>query len=111
MPKSQGLKHDFVLKTCHWRDDFVSILQALVRELQQRVEFGVAVPSTGEVADAASSERINVTLPRGVMDDLKRHALAEGRSCGNLASYLIEDGLRHHAVISQAADLTPKEHR
>ena len=111
MPNSQGLRHGFVLKTCHRRDDPVSILQALVRELQQRVEFGVAVPSTGEVADAASSERINVTLPRGVMDDLKRHALAEGRSCGNLASYLIEDGLRHHAVISQAADLPPKEHR
>ena len=111
MPNNQTLRHGTVTMTCRWRDDFVSILKALVRELQQRVEFGVAVPSTGEVADAASSDRINVTLPRGVMDDLKRHALAEGRSCGNLASYLIEDGLRHHAVISQPADLPPKEHR
>ena len=87
----------------------MSILQALVRELQQRVESGVVVPSTGEVAEAASSERINVTLPRGVMDDLKRHALAEGRSCGNLASYLIEDGLRRHPVISQSLDHSSAE--
>ncbi len=87
----------------------VSILQALVRELQQRMESVVVVPSTGEVAEAASSERINVTLPRGVMDDLKRHALAEGRSCGNLASYLIEDGLRRHAVISPSVDLSSAE--
>gem|GEM_PF-711749 len=55
-----------------------------------------AAPSTAAVADAAGSERINVTLPRGVMDDLKRHALAEGRSCGNLAAYLLEEALRRH---------------
>ena len=52
------------------------------------------------VADAASSERINVTLPRGVMDDLKRHALEEGRSCGNLAAFLVEDALRRHRPLS-----------
>ena len=82
----------------------VSILQQLRLELQQRFEQGSPLISTGEVADAASSERINVTLPRGVMDDLKRHALHEGRSCGNLASFLIEDGLRRHAVISRVPD-------
>ena len=76
------------------------ILQDLLRELQSRLEDSAPAPSTGEVADAASSERINVTLPRGVMDDLKRHALAEGRSCGNLASFLIEDGLRKNTVIN-----------
>ena len=48
------------------------------------------------MADASSSERINVTLPRGVMDELKRHALEEGRSCGNLAAYLVEEALRRH---------------
>ena len=75
------------------------ILQDLVLELQQRL--GEAPPAppappTAAVADAASSERINVTLPRGVMDDLKRHALEEGRSCGNLAAYLLEEALRRH---------------
>ena len=89
----------------------MSILQDLVRELQQRVEMGSVVPSTGEVAEAASSERINVTLPRGVMDELKRHALAEGRSCGNLASFLIEDGLRRHAPVTQLNDLARAEHQ
>ena len=87
------------------RYEMVSILQQLRLELQQRFEQGAAPLSTGEVADAASSERINVTLPQGVMDDLKRHALNEGRSCGNLASFLIEDGLRRHAVISRVPDL------
>ena len=76
-----------------------------MQELQQRFDTAAPVPSSGEVADAASSERINVTLPQGVMDDLKRHALQEGRSCGNLASFLIEDGLRRHAVISRVPDL------
>lgn len=78
----------------------VSILQQLRLELQQRFEQGSAPLSTGEVADAASSERINVTLPRGVMDDLKRHALEEGRSCGNLAAFLVEDALRRHRPLS-----------
>ena len=74
----------------------MSLLQDLVQELQQRLESRVPVPSTAAVAEAASSERINVTLPRGVMDDLKRHALSEGRSCGNLAAYLLEEALRRH---------------
>ena len=78
----------------------MSLLEDLVCELQHRLDASSAAPSTGAVADAASSERINVTLPKGVMDDLKRHALQEGRSCGNLASFLIEDGLRRHGVIS-----------
>ena len=74
----------------------MSLLQDLVQELQQRIEGQAAAPSTAAVADAAGSGRINVTLPRGVMDDLKRHALAEGRSCGNLAAYLLEEALRRH---------------
>ena len=72
------------------------ILEDLLQELQQRLTSTGSVPSSAAVADAAQSDRINVTLPGGVMDELKRHALAEGRSCGNLASYLIEDGLRRH---------------
>jgi hypothetical protein len=71
----------------------VPLLQDLVLELQQRLGEAPPAPPT---ADAASSERINVTLPRGVMDDLKRHALEEGRSCGNLAAYLLEEALRRH---------------
>ena len=78
----------------------VPILDDLVLELQKQLENGEPVPAAAAVADAASSERINVTLPRGVMDDLKRHALAEGRSCGNLAAYLLEEGLRRHRPLS-----------
>ena len=74
----------------------MSLLQDLVQELQQRIEGQAAAPSTAAVADAAGSERINGTLPRGVMDDLKRHALAEGRRCGKLAAYLLEEALRRH---------------
>ena len=76
------------------------ILQDLVQELQQRLASAEPAPSAAAVADAASSERINVTLPRGVMDDLKRNALEEGRSCGNLAAFLIEDALRRHRPLS-----------
>ena len=76
------------------------IRQDLVQELQQRLTSSEPAPSTAAVADAASSERINVTLPRGVMDDLKRHALEEGRSCGNLAAFLVEDALRRHRPLS-----------
>ena len=77
------------------------ILQDLVRELQRHLDEQVTPPlSTAEVADAAGSERINVTLPRGVMDDLKRHALTEGRSCGNLAAYLLEEALRRHRPLA-----------
>ena len=72
------------------------LLQDLVQELQQRIDGNGSVPSSADVVDAASSERINVTLPRGVMDELKRHALDEGRSCGNLAAYLLEESLRRH---------------
>ncbi len=72
------------------------LLQDLVQELQQRLEGQAPAPSSAVVADASSSERINVTLPRGVMDELKRHALEEGRSCGNLAAYLVEEALRRH---------------
>ena len=72
------------------------LLQDLVQELQQRLDGEDPAPSSADVADAASSERINVTLPRGVMDVLKRHALEEGRSCGNLAAYLLEESLRRH---------------
>ena len=34
------------------------------------------------------------------MDELKRHALDEGRSCGNLAAYLLEESLRRHRSLS-----------
>ncbi len=43
----------------------MSLLQDLVQELQQRIEGQAAAPSTAAVADAAGSERINVTLPAG----------------------------------------------
>ena len=87
---------DIDTKVCLNGVNFVPILQDLVHELQQRLEGDSPAPSSAAVADAASSERINVTLPRGVMDSLKRHALDEGRSCGNLAAYLIEEALRRH---------------
>ena len=76
------------------------LLQDLVQELQQRLDGPTSAPSSADVAEAASSERINVTLPRGVMDELKRHALEEGRSCGNLAAYLLEESLRRHRSLS-----------
>jgi hypothetical protein len=79
-----------------YRNEAVPLLQDFVLELQQRLGEAPPAPPTAAVADAASSERINVTLPRGVMDDLKRHALEEGRSCGNLAAYLLEEALRRH---------------
>ena len=43
-------------------------------------------------------QNVNVTLP-GVMKRLKQQALAEGRSCSSLATFLIEDGLRRHAPL------------
>ena len=79
-----------------YKHENVPLLQDLVQELQQRIDGHGPAPSSADVADAASSERINVTLPRGVMDELKRHALDEGRSCGNLAAYLLEESLRRH---------------
>ena len=89
-----------VLICALFRAGFVPILRELLQELQQQQSESTPVPTTGDVADAASSERINVTLPRGVMDDLKKRALKQGRSCGNLASFLIEDGLRRHAMFN-----------
>ena len=92
--------HDNVSILSEYCYEIVSLLQDLVFELQQRLGEAAPVPPTAAVADAASSERINVTLPRGVMDDLKRHALDEGRSCGNLAAYLLEEALRRHRPLS-----------
>lgn len=74
----------------------MSILQSLLQELQLSLQADAPSPSAAEVADAAESERLNVTLPGGVMARLKQHALSEGRSCSSLASFLIEDGLRRH---------------
>ena len=51
------------------------------------------------MAEAAESERLNVTLPGGVMARLKQQALQEGRSCSSLATFLIEDGLRRHTSL------------
>ena len=87
---------NIVIFLCIYVHITVPLLQDLVQELQQRLESDDPAPSSADVADAASSERINVTLPRGVMDELKRHALDEGRSCGNLAAYLLEESLRRH---------------
>ena len=68
----------------------MSILQSLLHELQHKLQTEQPSMSAGDVADAAESERLNVTLPGGVMARLKQHALS------SLASYLIEDGLRRH---------------
>ena len=65
-------------------------------ELQERQRLSQEAPSAATVADSAQSERLNVTLPVGLMNRLKQHALAESRSCSSLASFLIEDGLRRH---------------
>ena len=65
-------------------------------ELQERQGLSQEAPSAATVADSAESERLNVTLPAGLMNRLKQHALAESRSCSSLASFLIEDGLRRH---------------
>jgi len=74
----------------------VSILRTLLQELQERFEADQPARTAAEVAEAAESERLNVTLPGGVMGRLKQQALQEGRSCSSLASFLIEDGLRRH---------------
>ena len=92
--------HNTVQLSCRYCSDFVPLLQDSVQELQQRLDGPAQAPSSADVAEAASSERINVTLPRGVMDELKRHALEEGRSCGNLAAYLLEESLRRHRSLS-----------
>ena len=77
----------------------MSLLESLLRELQdQLVPVDTAI-SAGQVAEAATSERLNVTLPAGIMSRLKQQALQEGRSCSSLATFLIEDGLRRHNMI------------
>ena len=77
----------------------MSLLESLLRELQdQLVPVDTAI-SSGQVAEAATSERLNVTLPAGIMSRLKQQALQEGRSCSSLATFLIEDGLRRHNMI------------
>ncbi len=74
----------------------MSLLQSLAQELQERLQPAAETHTAAEVANAAESERLNVTLPAGLMDRLKQHALAERRSCSSLATFLIEDGLRKH---------------
>ena len=78
----------------------MSILQSLLQELKENLEADRPEPSAADVAEAAESERLNVTLPGGVMGRLKQQALQEGRSCSSLASFLIEDGLRRHNSLS-----------
>lgn len=78
------------------RNENVSILRSLLQELQERLDMDQPAPSAAAVAEAAESERLNVTLAGGVMGRLKQQALQEGRSCSSLASFLIEDGLRRH---------------
>ena len=77
----------------------MSFLESLLRELQDQLVPVDASISAGQVAEAATSERLNVTLPAGIMSRLKQQALQEGRSCSSLATFLIEDGLRRHSVI------------
>ena len=77
----------------------MSFLESLLHELQDHLAPVDASISAGQVAEAATSERLNVTLPAGIMSRLKQQALQEGRSCSSLATFLIEDGLRRHTVI------------
>ena len=84
---------------CRLRNVIVSFLESLLHELQDQLLPGDSAISAGQVAEAAMSERLNVTLPAGIMNRLKQQALREGRSCSSLATFLIEDGLRRHTVI------------
>ena len=77
----------------------MSFLERLLHELQDQLAPVDAEISAGQVAEAATSDRLNVTLPAGIMSRLKQQALQEGRSCSSLATFLIEDGLRRHTVI------------
>jgi hypothetical protein len=77
----------------------VSILKSLLEELQQQLHNEAIDLTAAQVAEAADSERLNVTLPGGVMSRLKQQALAEGRSCSSLANFLIEEGLRRHGTL------------
>ena len=81
------------------RNEFVSFLHGLLNELREQLETDSPTLTAAQVAEAADSERLNVTLPGGVMKRLKQQALAEGRSCSSLATFLIEDGLRRHATL------------
>ncbi len=78
----------------------MSVLENLLRELQDQLVAVDAPISAGQVAEAACSERLNVTIPSGVMNRLKQQALKEGRSCSSLATFLIEDGLRRHDALT-----------
>ncbi|MEJ6659352.1 MAG: CopG family transcriptional regulator [Synechococcus sp. ChSW.bin.154] len=77
----------------------MSFLENLLHELQDQLVPADSAISAGQVAESATSERLNVTLPGGIMSRLKQQALQEGRSCSSLATFLIEDGLRRHTVI------------
>ena len=77
----------------------MSILKSLLEELQHQLHNEDIDLTAAQVAEAADSERLNVTLPGGVMSRLKQQALAEGRSCSSLANFLIEDGLRRHGPL------------
>ena len=77
----------------------MSILKSLLEELQQQLHNEAIDLTAAQVAEAADSERLNVTLPGGVMSRLKQQALAEGRSCSSLANFLIEEGLRRHGAL------------
>ena len=72
---------------------------SLLDELQAQLQGEPAAVTAADVAEAADSERLNVTLPGGVMNRLKQQALAEGRSCSSLATFLIEEGLRRHQTL------------
>ena len=83
----------------------MSFLHTLLVELHEQLqgepgEITAADLSAAQVAQAAESERLNITLAGGVMNRLKQQALAEGRSCSCLASFLIEDDLRRHGSLS-----------
>ena len=77
----------------------MSLLRGLFDELRVQLETEPLTVTAAQVAEAADSERLNVTLPGGVMKRLKQQALAEGRSCSSLATFLIEDGLRRHSML------------
>ena len=78
----------------------MSFLNKLLEELKEQLEIEPTDLTAAQVAEAADSERLNVTLAGGVMSRLKQQALAENRSCSSLANFLIEDGLRRHRALN-----------
>ena len=78
----------------------VSLIKELIEELQKNQKGSSQSFTPSEVAEAAESERLNLTLPAGIMNQLKEHALQEKRSCSSLASFLIEDGIRRHKYLN-----------